>query len=127
MAQIKDINATPIVSPENAKFLVLKNGSISRVELDTILQKIESFKPVDTSVIETNFANKIKEISTKFEIIEKELQQTQKQLEEVSGIVNAIISNAKDVVTATESTGSIETPEEVSKVKSTKKSKKIND
>lgn len=127
MAQIKDINATPIVSPENAKFLVLKNGSISRVELDTILQKIESFKPVDTSVIETNFANKIKEISTKFEIIEKELQQTQKQLEEVSGIINAIISNAKDVVTATESTGSIETPEEVSKVKSTKKSKKIND
>lgn len=127
MAQIKDINATPIVSPENAKFLVLKNGSISRVELDTILQKIESFKPTDTSIIETNFANKIKEISTKFEIIEKELQQTQKQLEEVSGIVNAIISNAKDVVTATESTGSIETPEEVSKVKSTKKSKKIND
>ena len=127
MAQIKDINATPIVSPENAKFLVLKNGSISRVELDTILQKIESFKPVDTSIIETNFANKIKEISTKFEMIEKELQQTQKQLEEVSGIVNAIISNAKDVVTATESTGSIETAEEVSKVKSTKKSKKIND
>jgi len=127
MAQIKDINATPIVSPENAKFLVLKNGSISRVELDTILQKIESFKPVDTSVIETNFANKIKEISTKFEMIEKELQQTQKQLEEVSGIVNAIISNAKDVVTATESTGSIETAEEVSKAKSTKKSKKIND
>jgi hypothetical protein len=127
MAQIKDINATPIVSPENAKFLVLKNGSISRVELDTILQKIESFKPTDTSIIETNFANKIKEISTKFEMIEKELQQTQKQLEEVSGIVNAIISNAKDVVTATESTASIETAEEVSKAKSTKKSKKIND
>lgn len=127
MAQIKDINATPIVSPENAKFLVLKNGSVSRVELDTILQKIESFKPIDTSIIETNFANKIKEISAKFEMIEKELQQTQKQLEEVSSIVNAIVSNAKDVVTATESVSSIETAEEVSKTKSTKKSKKIND
>lgn len=64
MAQIMNINAAPVVSPEGAYLVALKDGRISRIKGDTISQA-ETKEYINQKIEEIN--NSYKEIIAKLE------------------------------------------------------------
>lgn len=108
MANNKNINDAPIVSPEGVKFLVLKNGKIAHCDISSTIKKAEDFKQ---SVIDDAVASAIQCV----EKLSTKVYQLEKKIEELNEALNSMVVEA--VATA-------EAPVEAKPAKSTKKSKK---
>ena len=108
MANNKNINDAPIVSPDGVKFLVLKNGKIAHCDISSAIKKAEDFKQ---SVIDDAVASAIQSVEKLSTIV----FQLEKKIEELNETLNSMVVEA--VATA-------ESTVEVKPAKSTKKSKK---
>ena len=79
MAKTQDINATPIVSSEGVKFVVVKNGKFAQCDLADFMKKVNEEYPaaVNASISKLDEAqNKaIKELTKKVEKLTTEIEE----------------------------------------------------
>lgn len=109
MAQIMNINAAPIVSPDGAYLVALKNGRISRIDGKVLSQDTEVKIYVD---------QKIEEITTEYF---KNITTLEAKIAELKTIIDGLSAVLQEEATPVEAT--VESVEEAPKAK-TKKSKK---
>jgi hypothetical protein len=109
MAQIMNINAAPIVSPDGAYLVALKDGRISRIDGKVLSQDTEVKIYVD---------QKIEEITTEYF---KNITTLEAKIAELKTIIDGLSTVLQEEATPVEAT--VENVEEAPKAK-TKKSKK---
>lgn len=110
MAKMQDINATPVVSSEGVKFVVVKNGKFAQCDLADFMKKVNEEYPaaVNASISKLDEAQNtaIKELTKKIEKLTTEVEE-----------LKLTIAELKD-------TTSTEAGEEVPEKKVSKKTKK---
>ena len=109
MAQIMNINAAPIVSPDDAYLVALKDGRISRIDGKALSQDTEVKIYID---------QKIEEITTEYF---KNITTLEAKIAELKTIIDGLSTVLQEEATPVEAT--VENVEEAPKAK-TKKSKK---
>lgn len=113
MAKMQDINATPVVSSEGVKFVVVKNGKFAQCDLADFMKKVNEEYPaaVNASISKLDEAQNaaIKELTKKIEKLTTEVEE-----------LKLTIAELKD-------TTSTEASEEVAEKKVSKKTKKSAD
>lgn len=110
MAQITNINAAPLTTPEDAKFIVLKNGKFNRCDLNDVINKINTFNPA-------NINKSFEEAGKLINALEDKIAALQDRVVKLEKINDKLINN-KEVSSENE------LAENETKNKSSKKSKK---
>ena len=110
MTKTQDINATPVVSSEGVKFVVVKNGKFAQCDLADFMKKVNEEYPaaVNASISKLDEAQNaaIKELTKKIEKLTTEVEE-----------LKLSVAELKDAAPA-------DVAEEAAEKKSSKKTKK---
>lgn len=120
MAKTQDINATPVVSSEGVKFVVVKNGKFAQCDLADFMKKVNEEYPaaVNASISKLDEAQnkaiaeinkKLEDVLAKYHLVVSDIEELKLSLAKVEDMLAASVT---------------ETEGEEKTVKSTKKSKK---
>lgn len=121
MAQIMNINTAPVVSPDGAYLVALKEGRISRIDGKILSQDSEVTSYVDTKAEEIT-----KSYKAEIDKLNKEIDKLNKEIVEIKGIINGMVLAAQTAPTSTasEENDVVEQADEESSKAKSKKSKK---
>lgn len=121
MAQIMNINTAPVVSPDGAYLVALKEGRISRIDGKILSQDSEVTSYVDTKAEEIT-----KSYTAEIDKLNKEIDKLNKEIVEIKGIINGMVLAAQTAPTpsASEENDVVEQANEESSKAKSKKSKK---
>jgi peptidoglycan hydrolase CwlO-like protein len=103
MAQIKNINTTPIVAPDKTFIIALKDGHISRIDSASLINNTaieESKKYTDITINNTIDAN-----NKKIDTLEKKVNDLEKKINELKTALEKVVS---EMSSSTESNESVE-------------------
>lgn len=95
MAKMQDINATPMVSSDGVKFVVVKNGKFAQCDLSDLMKKVNVEQPASITKLDiaqnaaiTELNKKLEDALAKYNLVVTELEALKLSLAKVEDMIS---------------------------------------